>query len=332
MSRYASHEDLPVRFQVLRRQGRVVVRAGRHCRRRAERVREEQRLRCHPLGAGRAKRQALARRPDGRPHFRRKRPAQTARPRRGLADLHQDQRRPADRIRRSERHPPSLPVRGKRVSAEQGPLPSARHHGPVHRHRSGRRALRPHRARQHRQRRQRPARRTPRPHRGGRRHHEVQDQAAGGGKQARGDGTKSPPHPGRDCRGRAPAEFAEAAGQQGGAVQAVGRPRHGTQALPQIQGARGPVGGTPDAARALGTRAADSDRRPGRDRRDRGLPGRAPLAGLGRRAGRDCRPGGALRRPEPHRSGRGGTPESHPADRGRRPAHGGDGGGPDRPG
>ena len=73
------------RLQELPRPRGVDLRQRRHRHRRAERLRQEQRRRCHDVGARRAERQEPARRSHGGRHLRRQRRAQADGRRRGAA-------------------------------------------------------------------------------------------------------------------------------------------------------------------------------------------------------------------------------------------------------
>ncbi len=168
-------------LQVLRGQDRAEfsARCHRHCR--PQRLRQIQCLRCHPLGAGRAIGQGVARRRNGRRDFQRHGRPQTDGHGRGVAHARRRGRGKFARggrrggLRRGDAHAPDFPRRQQRVFSEQGPLPAQGHPATVHGH--GRRAHElqhpgagPHHADPFEQ-----AGRPPDDFRGGGGHHEIQE-------------------------------------------------------------------------------------------------------------------------------------------------------------
>ena len=246
-------------------------------------MRQDQRLRRHPLGARRAERQAAPRRLDGRRDLQRLPLAQAHRHGRGPRHVQERERNPPHRLLRSHGVAPGVPLGGVGVLPQPDPVPPQGRARPVLRHRHGKPRLFGDRAGDGGPGAVRQLRPPPVPVRGGVRHHEVQVAQEGGAGQARRH--RGRPHaPERHrVRDRARAALARAPGRQGAPLPAPARPDPG----PRL-GAHREAGG-------------------GAARQGAGGPGSAAGGGGAPRGrgGRAGAAGGAAQRPEARAAGAG---------------------------
>ena len=292
-----------LRLQVLLREGRSRLSRPGHRRRRTQRLRKIEHLRCSRLGSGRAERARAAWRADGRRHLQRLR--QTPAPRDGGSDrdarVRQRQRQRRQRGRRSgpraaARRPPRLPRRRGRVLSERQAGPLQGRSGSPARDRSLRARVFGHRTGTHRPGAVDEAPGSPPADRRGSGDHPIQGEEEARRGQARRD-TREPSPPFRHRqRSRAQLRFAEAPGLARRALQGV----LGSAARSARRARPGPGRHAGDLARGRGASARRTARRRGSSRRG-------------------TRPGGGGAHRGPHRGGRQRDPERHRcANRGRR--------------
>ena len=138
------------RIQELLRPAGGLLQGRRDGHRRPERLRQEQHLRRHQLGARRAERQEPARHVDGGRDLQRQLEPPAAPDGRGEPQGLRPQREQPRRLARVHGDAPPLPQRRERVPDERPDLPPARHPRAVHGHRPRLEGLLDHRAGQDR--------------------------------------------------------------------------------------------------------------------------------------------------------------------------------------